>query len=141
MQTVNEQLADEAISHSIDLTRYSNSVIRRMVALLNRTDADLFSRLSAALESMPPDAFTVERLDSLWQSVHQINSQAFNAIRNELEGELRDLVAYEADYQQQLFASTLPVELSVATVAVDHVYSSWGCGRTKGCFKMAPLQQ
>lgn len=124
MASVNEELQHAAIDHSIDLTRYSNSVIRRMVALLNRTDADLFSRLSAALESMPHDAFTVERLDALLQSVRQINSQAFNAIRNELEGELRDLVAYEAGYQQQLFASTLPVELSVATVAVDQVYSA-----------------
>ncbi len=124
MASVNEELQHAAIDHAIDLQRYSNSVIRRLVAILNRTDADLFARLSAALESMPPDSFTVERLDALLQSVRQINSQAFNAIRGELEGELRDLVAYEAGYQQQLFASALPVELSVSTVAVDQVYSA-----------------
>ncbi len=124
MQTVNEQLAHEAIDHSIDLTRYSNSVIRRIIALLNRTDNDLFQQLSAALERLPAESFTVERLDSLLQSVRQMNAAAYQQVSQLIETELKDLVQYEAAYQYQLFASTLPVQVSVAAVNVGQVYAA-----------------
>ena len=124
MQTVNEQLAHEAIDHSIDLTRYSNSVIRRIIALLNRTDNDLFQQLSAALERLPAESFTVERLDSLLQSVRQTNAAAYQQVSQLIETELKDLVQYEAAYQYQLFANTLPVEVAVASVNVGQVYAA-----------------
>ena len=124
MQTVNEQLAHEAVDHSIDLTRYSNSVIRRIIALLNRTDNDLFQQLSAALERLPAESFTVERLDALLQSVRQTNAVAYQQVSQLIETELKDLVQYEAAYQYQLFQSTLPVQLSVAAVNVGQVYAA-----------------
>ena len=124
MPTVNEQLADEAISHSIDLTRYSNSVIRRIIALLNKTDRDLANQIAAALERLPAESFTVERLDALLQSVRQTNAVAYQQVSQLIETELKDLVQYEAAYQYQLFQSTLPVQVSVAAVNVGQVYSA-----------------
>ncbi len=124
MQTVNEQLADEAISHSIDLTRYSNSVIRRIIALLNKTDRDLANQITAALERLPAESFTVERLDALLQSVRQTNAVAYQQVSQLIETELKDLVQYEAAYQYQLFQSTLPVQVSVAAVNVGQVYAA-----------------
>ena len=124
MQTVNEQLADEAISHSIDLTRYSNSVIRRIIALLNKTDRDLANQITAALDRLPSESFTVERLDALLQSVRQTNAVAYQQVSQLIETELKDLVQYEAAYQYQLFASTLPVQVSVASVSVGQVYAA-----------------
>ncbi len=124
MQTVNEQLADEAISHSIDLTRYSNSVIRRIIALLNKTDRDLANQITAALERLPAESFTVERLDALLQSVRQTNAAAYQQVSQLIETELKDLVQYEAAYQYQLFQSTLPVQVQVAAVNVGQVYAA-----------------
>ena len=124
MATVNEQLADEAISHSIDLTRYSNSVIRRIIALLNKTDRDLANQITAALERLPAESFTVERLDALLQSVRQTNAVAYQKVSQLIETELKDLVQYEAAYQYQLFQSALPVQVSVAAVSVGQVYSA-----------------
>src|SRR5574343_665897 len=124
MATVNEQLADEAISHSIDLTRYSNSVIRRIIALLNKTDRDLSNQITAALERLPAESFTVERLDALLQSVRQTNAAAYQQISQLIETELKDIVQYEAAYQYQLFQSTLPVQVSVAAVNVGQVYAA-----------------
>lgn len=124
MATVNEQLADEAISHSIDLTRYSNSVIRRIIALLNKTDRDLANQITAALERLPAESFTVERLDALLQSVRQTNAVAYQQVSQLIETELKDLVQYEAAYQYQLFQSTLPVQVSVAAVNVGQVYAA-----------------
>jgi len=124
MATVNEQLAHEAIDHSIDLTRYSNSVIRRIIALLNKTDRDIANQITAALERLPAESFTVERLDALLQSVRQTNAVAYQQVSQLIETELKDLVQYEAAYQYQLFASTLPVQVSVAAVNVGQVYAA-----------------
>ena len=33
---VNEELADKAVGHAVDMAAYSNEVVRRMIALLNR---------------------------------------------------------------------------------------------------------
>ena len=124
MATVNEKLQTAAIDHSHDLIRYQNQVVYKVIALLNRTDKDLFEQIQSALMRLPPEAFTVERLDSLLASVREINSAAYQKIRFELQTELSQLVAYEAGYQAQLFENTLPVTLQVATVPVAQVVSS-----------------
>lgn len=61
MATVNDRLRDEAIGHSVWLTRYATGVANRMVKLLNETDADLSARLLDALDRLPPESFTVTR--------------------------------------------------------------------------------
>lgn len=124
MPTVNESLQTAAIDHSHDLIRYQNQVVYKVIALLNRTDKDLFAQLESALMRLPPEAFTVERLDSLLSSVREISSAAYQKIRFELQAELGQLVAYEDGYQAQLFENTLPVTLQVATVPVAQVVSS-----------------
>ena len=124
MPSVNELLLHAAVDHSIDLTHYGNGVLRRIIALLNRTDADLFRHLTAAMERMPSDSFTVQRLDALLADVRTINGAAYKAVQQGLEADLKDLVDYEAGYQLQLFQSTLPVQVEVAAVATDAVYSA-----------------
>lgn len=95
--------------------------------MLNRADADLFAQLMAALERVPQSAFQIERIDSLLASVRDINARAYEALRSGLEVELRDLVAYEADYQLKLFESVIPkavqAHVSFAAVSVEQVYA------------------
>ena len=124
MASVNESLQTAAIDHSHDLIRYQNQVVYKVIALLNRTDKDLFEKLETALLRLPPGAFTVDRLESLLSSVREINAAAYQKIRFELQAELADLVGYELGYQQQLFQNQLPVTLQVATVPVAQVVSA-----------------
>ena len=124
MATANEKLQTATIDHGHDIIRYQNQVVYKVIALLNRTDKDLFVQLTAALQQLPVSQFTVERLDSLLASVRQINAAAYQKIRHDLQTELADLVAYEQGYQQQLFQNTLPVAFEVATVPVAQVVSS-----------------
>ncbi len=124
MPTANEKLQTAAIDHSHDIIRYQNQVVYKVIALLNRTDKDLFEQIQSALMRLPPEAFTVERLDSMLASVRQINAAAYQKIRHELQAELADLVAYEQGYQQQLFQNTLPVTFEVAAAPVAQVVSS-----------------
>lgn len=128
MPSVNELLLDGQIGHQVDLQRYSNGVVRRIVALLNRTDADLFGQLAAALERLPADSFTVERLDSLLMSVRSVNLQAYQQIERALTSELAELAEYEADFQERLLEATVPAQVqarvAIAPVNVQAVYAA-----------------
>lgn len=122
--SVNDLLMDEAIRHQIDLARYSNGLVRRMVAILNRADARLFAELTAALERLDPSSFTVERLESMLSSVRAINSQAYSQIEQSLREELRDFVEYEAAYQTKALVYVVPVQVHVASVTAETVYAA-----------------
>jgi len=124
MATINETLLDAAVDHQIDITRYGNGVVRRMLALLNRVDPDLMAQLQAALERLPADRFTVQRLDDLLGSVRSLNGKAYDAMTDGLLTELAELADYEAAYQQQLFTSVVPVQVQVAAVASEQVYAA-----------------
>lgn len=128
MPTVNEQLLDAEIGHQVDLQRYSNGVVRRIIGLLNRVDPDLFAQLGAALERLPADSFTVDRLESQLFSVRQLNLQAYQQIDRQLTDELQDLAAYEATFQQQAFEAAIPAQiqarLAIAPVPAEQAYSA-----------------
>ena len=117
---VNDDLFDASVNHAIDLQRYSAWMVQRIIGLLNRADADLFAQLTAALERLPAESFTVERLESLLGSVRQINYQAYQQIDRELTTQLREFAQYEANYQLQLFQTTIPPQV-VAAVGVASV--------------------
>jgi hypothetical protein len=120
MPSVNEYLRDEAISRAVDLAQYSNGSVRRMLALLNRTDADLMRALQDALEKLPPESFTVDRLDALLQSVRWLNAQAYQQVGQALTEELRKLTEVEATYQFELFSRAIPPQV-VASVGIAQV--------------------
>jgi hypothetical protein len=123
-ESVNERLASEAVRHAVYFDRYSNGVVRRIIALLNRVDKDLGSQLIAALERMPQGSFSVDRLESLLSSVRELNRQAYMSVDAELTRELREYTAYEVGYQHQLFESVLPVQVSFARVSAEQVFSA-----------------
>jgi hypothetical protein len=126
--TANERLQDAAIGHAIDLQRYSNGVVRRLVGILNRTDADLFFQLTAAPERLPADAFTVERLDSLLGQVRSLNVAAYQRLERELTAELREFVAVESTHQLRLFESAIPAQVqahvAIAPINAQQVYTA-----------------
>ncbi len=121
MPTANEVLRDEVIAHQVDLSRYSQHVIRRMVGLLNRTDSALLAEILAALDRLDADSFTVERLELVLASVRQVNAAAYQAIERELTDELRKFAEVEADAQVAMLARAVPepVAAAVAFTRVD----------------------
>ena len=124
MASVNEKLLDAAIGHQIDLSKYSNGVVRKLIALLNRTDADLFQQLLLAMERMPPESFTVDRLDTLLNAVRVVNARAHEELGIELRKELQGLTEYEAGYQFDLFRATIPEIVPVSQITADAAYTA-----------------
>ncbi|MGY2258125.1 hypothetical protein [Pseudomonas sp. SDO55104_S430] len=128
MPTVNQVLEDEQVAHSVSLEKYKVGVVRRIIALLNRSDAELSSALSAALERLPAESFTVERLELLLAEVRAINAQAYAAVAQELQSDLKELAGYEANWQQALFEKTIPepvqVRFPIASVSAEQAYAA-----------------
>jgi hypothetical protein len=128
MPTVNEVLQDESIAHAVSLQQYSLGVVRRIISLLNKVDAELSAALIQALERMPAESFSVERMESLLVSVRQINAQAYAKVAQELNQDLQELAAYETEWQFDLFERLIPepvkVHFPIARVSAQQAYAA-----------------
>lgn len=128
MPTANELLRDAVIDHQVDLSQYSAHVVRRMIGVLNRTDASLMAELVAALERLDAESFTVERLELLLQAVQRVNLEAYRALDRELTTELREFAAVESQVQRQMVIAAVPEPVRVAVtftaVAPEAVYAA-----------------
>lgn len=124
----NELLHEAAISHSVDFSQYSEGVAYRIVALLNRSDAELSARIVEALERIDAATFTVERMESLIQSVCQVNADAYKQIGRQLSAEMATTAAYESAFQAAMLEGVLPnsvfVRFGVAAVNADQIYAA-----------------
>lgn len=120
MTTTNSRLYDAEVSHAIGLQRYSNGVVRRIIATLNRADSDLLAKVARAIERAPA-SFSAERLELILAGVRKINAAAYALVEKELTAELRTLVAYEAEFQQKIFLQVVPAPVlnAVPLVAVS----------------------
>ncbi|WP_454863351.1 hypothetical protein [Pseudomonas hormoni] len=128
MQTVNQIIEDEQVAHAVSLEKYKVGVVKRIIALLNRSDADLSAALSAALERLPAESSTVERLELLLDQVRLINSQAYASVAAELQNDLKELAGYEVSWQRALFESAIPnpvqVRFPIASVSAEQAYAA-----------------
>lgn len=128
MSKVNNRLRDEAIAHSLFVSRYGTGAAKRMVKILNDSDAELSARLLVALEELPRESFTVTRLESLLDSVRQVNQTAVQGAFGTLSDELLAFASHEAGYQHDLFSELLPEAVlrhyPLAAVTPDMAYAA-----------------
>ena len=128
MPTVNEILLNESIHHAVSLDQYKLSVVRRIIALLNQSDSSLTDALAKALERLPAESFTVERLEALLAEVRAINAQAYAQVAQELQADLKELSGYETNWQQTLFERAIPepvlVRFPIASVSAEQAYAA-----------------
>lgn len=127
-RSVNDRLQDETIAHGLYVTRYGTGVARRMVALLNRMDADLAAKLLVLLEGKRADTYSARRLASLLAGVRDLNQQAYEPVNTALARELTRYIEYEAGYQLDLFSSIIPEQIlkhvPLQSIAPEQVYAA-----------------
>nr|WP_309504298.1 minor capsid protein [uncultured Roseovarius sp.] len=117
---VNDDLADAQTRHQIGLLRLSNSTVRKIIALLNRTDARIVERL---LRSDLSD-MTRKRQEELLRDIRRIVDSVYEDATGALRIELDKLALYEVDYQGDLFKEVVPVKLDVVTPAADQILAA-----------------
>lgn len=128
MVSVNGIIQNESIAHSIWVSRYSTGVSKRIVKLLNESDAELTARLLVAMDGLDAKSFTVERLEALLDSVRKVNRQAIDAASVGLSSEMLAFAHHEANYQLALFTSAIPnpilKQISVQSISAQQAYSA-----------------
>lgn len=107
-----ERLLDEAVAHKVALGRYSTWTVRRVLAVLNRTDADLVARiLRADNEGRDP-----RQLERLLDEVRALQADGWVVVRERLREDLDGLAAVERDFAARLArAGQRAAGVSVAT--------------------------
>lgn len=105
MPTVNEALQDAGISHQIGLQRLSTQTAAKIVALLDRADADLVTQLQRGLP--PLGSAERSRLETLLKDIRVLNRDVYRELHKGLKGDLIDIAAYETWFQQRMLASGL----------------------------------
>lgn len=120
---VNDKILDAEVSHQIGLIRYGNGIVNKIIALLKRTDADLYAQLIKSLERLPASA-SIERIDEQLKAVRRINEKAYNSVSKELDVSLSELTAYELGYQANLFDNAVPLSLAFNEPSARQVYAA-----------------
>lgn len=92
---------DEAIRHRVYLSRYSTTVVRRVLAQLNRVDADLVARIMRA-DNTGLSTFELERV---LDEVRALQADGWAAVRSRLTDDLEELAAIEAAWNERLIRS------------------------------------
>jgi SPP1 gp7 family putative phage head morphogenesis protein len=110
---VNTALFDAGVSHQIGLIRYSSATVRKILALLGRSEADLVEKIRAQDPTAVGDAWGQKRLDKLLLSLRTIQKEAYSLVGKTLRTDLRALADYEAEFQSRLIQETLPIRFKV----------------------------
>lgn len=102
--TASEDFLSGNVRHQVYLQRYSTQVVNKIIAILNRVDERIVSRLSRSDLS----ELTEKRLEALLDAIREINVEAYSAVSRELRTELRDFARYESDFQARLAEGSIP---------------------------------
>lgn len=121
MATANENLLDQTVAHAVGLQRLSNATVRKIIALINRTEAELIEKMKRYDNGV---TFTARRLEKLLEALRNINIEAYAAVRAELTEDIKNLAAYEGVFQATLLATTIPVQLDIVTPTASQLYAA-----------------
>lgn len=120
MATVNEALADELTRHQVYLQRWSNGTLRKVLAMLRRSDTQVVERLLQA------DVSTLSRtrMERLLAEMRRIIDTAYMDATGALRLDLEGLAQYEGEYQLDLFKRVLPVRYEATLPSAEQILAA-----------------
>lgn len=104
---VNTAILDALTGHAVGLQRVSNATVRKIIALLNRSDARIVERLSMEGGTDISQA----RLNQLLGDIRQIIDGLYRDATGQLRQDLDQIAAYEGEYQLNMLKGVVPVRL------------------------------
>jgi SPP1 gp7 family putative phage head morphogenesis protein len=120
---LNDDILDENIKHAVGLQRLSAGVLRRVLTLLNATDADLETRIRDRLAGIDPSKVstdvTLSNLQTLQADVRAINTQVSDRVNALLLNEGLELAKYEAEAQVDVIDKVTPVRINFNKPSVE----------------------
>lgn len=124
---VNDDILEAQVSHAVGLTRLATGILRKILALLNRTDADLEDQIRQRLDGIQPGTveadFTMEHLRLLLDGIRRTNAAVYDQIQVVLLREALGLAEYEAEHQAAILAEHVPVRLDVTLPTTEQLHA------------------
>lgn len=124
MATANDRLFANAVRHQIGLVRYSTSTVKKIIAMLNRSQVRILDQLAKFDPSEGDGSFSQQRLESLLVSLRSINAEGLRAITEAFDGDLRDLGTHEVEFTARAFDTLVPIELNVIQPTREQLYAA-----------------
>ena len=117
---ISDDILDETVKHSVYLERYKRSVIRDILKLLRKTeDGVIKSVLRKELQDMKP-----RELQRLYLTLRKEIDRGYTQIFKLLQDEIDELAKYEGQWQMDLFANTVPVNIDFTTAADEQLIAA-----------------
>lgn len=120
MKTLNDIIFEANLRHQMYLQRHSASVVRKIIALLNRADAGIVERLEREDFTSISEARQRKLLERIRELVKRGYSPAIKALREEID----ELAVYESGFQLDLFKRSIPVALDLVTPAPNQLIAA-----------------
>src|SRR5690349_21637031 len=112
-------LRSAQLRHQIYQQRFSSSVVRNIIKLLNAADADMAAQLLARLPDVT--SVTSQRLESVLADIRSLNYRAYKTAEARIADELRQYSAYEIEFQVGTVSKYLPVGANFTAPPVNLV--------------------
>jgi len=105
--TVNERILEAQIKHSVYLERYKGGVLKKIIGLLNDTEADLIEMIAGRLAAIEGRGFDLspaetKRLTKLLEDIRDKRADTYSVLEAQLSEEMNYFSQYEADFQIRL---------------------------------------
>ena len=117
---ISDDILDETVKHSVYLERYKRSVIRDILKLLRKTEDDVIkSVVRKELQDMKP-----RELQRLYLTLRKEIDRGYTQIFKLLQDEIDELAKYEGQWQMDLFANTVPINIDFTTAADEQLIAA-----------------
>ena len=117
---LNDDIADALVKHDVGLQRLSNATVRKIVALLNRSDRRIFERLLA--DDIPQ--LSKARQNALLSDIRRIVQSVYEDATGPLQIDLERLGQYEVEYQGDLLDRTIPVDFNTIRPSENQILAA-----------------
>ena len=117
---VSDDILNALTAHEVGLQRLSNASVRKLLAMLRRSDARIIERLLQEDVS----ALSRSRQEALLTDIRRIIGSAYADGTGELQVNLRRLAEYEGQYQIDMFRHVVPVKLDFILPSADQPWAA-----------------
>lgn len=114
-KSVNDELLDLNLRHAVTLSKYENSVVRKIISLLNRIDADLVQQIQKYDPNEVAGSYSRKRLENMLAAIREIIAEGNGQLNANLSDELKSFAKYEAGFQASLLTNVIPVAVDLVT--------------------------
>jgi SPP1 gp7 family putative phage head morphogenesis protein len=115
---ISKQLLDYSLHHAVNLGRYSNSVVRDILALLNDADKEILAKI---LKRGEDGTFTKARLDKLLVEIRAVTKETYAQAHNEMTTAMLDFSVHEAAATATLLSTQVAVNFNIVQPTVEQL--------------------